>query len=361
MDKKILFYIGSMARGGAERVVVNLSEYLKGLGYQVVIATKEEAQTEYPVPEGVRRIPADISGKEITGSRIVNFCRRVGKLRSIWKKEKPDLIVSFIKKNNLMAIASSRGLGIPVLVTIVSASFREYPGIFKFLANLLFPMADGVIAQTSEERDYFRKSVRKKTVILPNSMHPDFIGPVYAGKREDFVVAVGRVDENKNHSMLVEAFARIADKYPSVNVIIYGDGDGRQKVETAIREKGMEERIFLAGYQTDVKTKIEKARIFVLTSRVEGIPNAIMEAMALGLVPVSTDFGGGGAKQLIEDGKNGFIIPVDDTDALTEKLDLLLSDKKLEERLRNQAVKLQERLHPDVVNRQWREYFERFL
>lgn len=361
MNKKVVFYIGSLARGGAERVVVNLAEHLKSCGYQVTIVIKEEVSVEYPVPEGVERVVADITGNEITRSRILNFCRRVLKLRKIWKKEKPDLIVSFIKKNNLMAIVSSRGLKIPVLVTIVSASFREYPGIFKPIANLLFPLADGVIAQTPEERDYFRNRVRKKIVILPNAMHPDFIGPIYQGARDDEIVAVGRIDENKNQKMLVEAFEPIADKYPDTRVIFYGDGDDREKLQKLIREKHLDKQVMLAGHQTNIKSKIEKARLFVLTSRVEGIPNAMMEAMALGLVPISTDFGGGGAKQLIHDGEDGFLIPVDDAAALTQKLELLLSDRALEERIRQKAVQIQDRLNPDVVNRQWREYFERFL
>lgn len=360
-DKKIVFYIGNLARGGAERVVVNLSEYLKACGYRITIVTKERASVEYPVPEGVDRVLADITGDEITRSRIRNFCRRVSKLRGIWKKEKPDLIVSFIKKNNLMAIASSLGLKVPVLVTIVSASFREYPGVFKPIANLLFPLADGVIAQTPEERDYFKKRVRKKTIILPNAMHPDFIGPVYQGARENEIVAVGRIDENKNQKMLVEAFEPMADKYPEIKVMIYGDGEARERLQKFICEKGLENRIFLPGHQADIKSRIKKARIFVLTSRVEGIPNAMMEAMALGLVPVSTDFGGGGAKQLIHDGEDGFLIPIDDAAALTQKLELLLSDGALEERMRQKAVLIQDRLNPDMVNRQWREYFERFL
>ena len=361
MNKKIIFYLGSLARGGAERVAVNLAEAMQIWGYQVTIATPKQAEVEYDVPKGVKRILVDLTEDEITTSRVKNFFNRIFKLRRFWKEEKPELIVSFAKKNNFMAIASSLGLHIPVLAGIVSAAFREYPGKLKWIANLLFPMASGVIAQTPEQRDYFCRASRKKTIILPNAMNPDFIGPVYEGRRDNRIVAVGRVDDNKNHIMLVKAFEKIADKHPNVNVEIFGDGDARKKLQKEIDARGLSDRVILAGHQADIKSRIKTARVFVLTSIVEGVPNAMMEAMALGLVPISTDFGGGGAGQLITDGVDGFIVPVDDVDAMAEKMDMVLSDKELEERLRSNAIKLQERLNPEVVNKQWKEYFETFL
>lgn len=359
--KKIILYIGSLARGGAERVVVNLAEYLQKDGYEIVIVTKEQEKVEYKVPHGVRRILGDICGDEIVASRIKNFCNRVKKLRQIWKTEKPDLIVSFIKKNNLMAILSSRGLKVPILVAVRSAAFREYPGLYKHIAKVLFRMADGVIVQTPEQAAYFGKKIKRKTCMLPNPIRPEFMEEVFTGERRDEIVTVGRLDNNKNQSMLVEAFARIASQYPNMKVFLYGDGDRRGKIADLIRKKGLENRVLLAGQQTDVKAKIQGARIFVLTSRVEGIPNAMIEAMALGIVPVSTDFGGGGAGQLIEDGENGFIIPVDDVDALAERLKHILSNPVEEGRMRERAKEVCVRFAPEQVNKQWKRYFEQFI
>lgn len=359
--KKIIFYIGSLGRGGAERVVVNLAEYFQTEGYQVVIATKEQEKEEYPIPSGVSRLLVDISDEEISGNRIRNFIKRIKRLNSTWKKEQPDLIVSFIKKNNLMAILSSRGLYVPVLVAIRSAAFREYPGLYKYIARILFRKAEGVIVQTSEQAEYFGKRIYKKATILPNAINANFIGKVYDGYRKNEIVTVGRIDDNKNQKMLVEAFSLIAAKFPSTQVIIYGDGEGKTKLEQLIQEKKLGNRVLLAGHQTDIKSKIEKARIFVLTSRVEGMPNAMIEAMALGLVPISTDFGGGGVKQLIQDGKNGYIVAVDDVKALSEKIEMVLTDEKLEESLRKNAIVVQEKLNPDIVYSQWKDYFEKFI
>lgn len=360
-NKKILFYIGSLARGGAERVVVNLAEYMEKMGYQVAIVTKEQTENEYPVAKAIGRIHADIYDDEISGSRIVNFYRRVRKLRKIWKEEKPDIIVSFIKKNNLMAILSSRGLQVPVLVAIRSAAFREYPGIFRMAAKVLFPMADGVIVQTKEQAEYFGKKVFQKTKMLPNAVRDDFMGSVYQGPRDNRIVTVGRIDDNKNQIMLIKAFSRIADKFPHMKVVIYGNGEAEKRIKQAIEEQGLSGRVILAGHVSDIKTAIERARIFVLTSRVEGMPNALIEAMALGLVPISTDFGGGGVRQLIRDGENGFIIPIDDVSALSEKMELILGNGELEMKLRNHAVEIQKQFAPELVNQQWKQYFEKFM
>lgn len=361
MNKKIVFYIGSLARGGAERVMVNISAYLKREGYEVVIVTKEQAKSEHPLPDGVTRILADICGEEITNSRIKNFFNRIKKLRNIWKQQKPDIIVSFIKKNNLMAIMSSRGLGIPVIVAIRSAAFREYPGIYKYIGRILFEKAEGIIVQTSEQANYFGKKLSRKAYKLPNPIHPDFIGQVVERERVNEIVTVGRIDENKNQVMLVEAFSRIATKFPEMKVIIYGTGSGETAIADKIKEKGLQERVILAGYHADVKSKISKSRIYVLTSRVEGIPNAMIEAMALGLVPISTDFGGGGAKELIKNGENGYLIPVDDVDVLTERLERVLSNPELEEKLRENAIAISERFDPDVVNVLWKDYLNSFM
>ena len=124
--KTIAFYIGSLTRGGAEHVMVNLSSYFCARGYNVYLVTKLIEEPEYDVPEGVTRILADITKDEESDSRILNLYRRISKLRNIWKDIKPDIIISFIRKNNLMAIASSRGLRIPVAVSIRSDPAELY-------------------------------------------------------------------------------------------------------------------------------------------------------------------------------------------------------------------------------------------
>lgn len=358
-NKKIAFYIGSLSKGGAERVISNLAEYFLQEGYQVFVVTKLQEEVEYELSKDITRIIADISEDEQRKSRIYNLWARISKLRSIWKEIHPDIIVSFIRKNNVMAIASSRFLGIPVVVSVRSNPERELEGqIMKSLSLFLFRFADGIILQTTRAREFFPKYLQKKIVILPNSLNPDFlVSNVYEQHRKE-IVSVGRLDDNKNQKMLIEAFADIADSYPEWNISFYGNGEAEEKLKKKVQEAELESRIIFHGQVTDVRKRIEESSIFVLTSRQEGMPNALIEAMTLGLAVVSTDCPCGGPAELIRNEENGILIPVNDTEALKLALKKLIEDVEYRRTLGCSARKIVERLHPEIVNQQWKEYLE---
>ena len=357
---KVAFYIGSLHKGGAERVFVNLAEHFLNQDYQVLMVTQYQKEDEYELARGIDRVISDITPQETTDSRIVNFWRRLEKLHRIWKQEKPDLVLSCAGKNNFMTIVSTMFTKTKPLVSVVGEAKEEYPGkLMRLLANLLFPHAAGVVLQTERSRSFFSKRVGKMAVILPNSLNPLFIRPAFQGEREKRIVSVGRMDANKNHEMMIRAFAKLAAKYPEYTLIIYGDGELRSHLEKLIDSLELSDRVYLPGVILNVADEIEKASLFLLTSYSEGVSNALIEAMALGLPVIATDVPSGGTVELIEHGKNGWIIPVGDEAALEKAMNKLLSDRDLAERLGAQARMLQERFAPDRVNRQWQNYFEK--
>ncbi len=358
-EKSIVFYIGSLSMGGAERVIVNLAAYFRSCGYTVTIVTKLQDEDEYPVPEGVTRILADIAGDEISSNRVVNLYRRITKLRNIFKQLAPDYIVSFIKKNNFMAITSAAGLHIPVIVSVRSNPAREYPDkLTRLLARVLFARTAGVVLQTQQAKEFFPKEVQKKVVVLPNSLSDKFLQSECSGERRKEIVWVGRMDSNKNPKMLLRAFAEIAEKHPEWSVTYIGEGYQKKEMEAFCKEKNLSSQVKFAGRIDDVAGAIRPASVFVLTSKQEGMPNALIEAMVSGLAAISTDCPCGGPAELIENGINGILIPVDDEKALTEALDKLLSDEEYRVRISNEAKKLIDKVHPDIVNRKWLEYIE---
>ena len=354
-QKTIAFYIGSLARGGAEHVMVNLAAYFKLQGYKVYLVTKLIDEPEYEVPEGVIRIIADITKEEESGSRISNLKNRVNKLKNIWKEIKPDIIVSFIRKNNLMAIASSRGLGIPVVVGIRSNPARELQGrFFKPLSFFMFRFASGIIMQTTAGVEFLPGYLKRKAVVMPNSIDGVFIGNICEKERKPEIVVVGRIDKNKNQKMVLEAFDEIKDKYPEWSIHLYGDGESKEGLENEYRD----DRIIFHGQVSGVKDYIKNSSVFVLPSKQEGMPNALIEAMALGLACISTDCPCGGPADLIRQDENGILIPVDDEKELKEQLERLMSDADLRERLGIEAAKVSKILSPDIVNVKWKEYIE---
>lgn len=359
---KIAFYIGSLHKGGAERVFVNLAEHFLNQDYQILMVTQYRKEDEYELADGIDRVISDITPQEATKSRIVNFCRRVGKLHRIWKQEKPDLVLSCAGKNNFMTIVTTMFTKTKPVVSVVGEAKEEYPGrLMRALANLLFPHAAGVILQTERSRSFFSKRVGETAVILPNSLNPLFLRAPFQGEREKRIVSVGRLDANKNHEMMIRAYAKLAAKYPEYTLTIYGDGELRDYLEKLIASLGLSGRVFLPGVILNVAEKIEKASLFLLTSYSEGVSNALIEAMALGLPVIATDVPSGGTVELIRHAENGWIIPVGDEAALEEAMDRLLSDTDLAKRLGTQARKLQERFAPERVNGQWQAYFEKCM
>ncbi|MCM1174310.1 MAG: glycosyltransferase [Blautia sp.] len=359
---KLAFYIGSLDKGGAERVFVNLAEYFQGRGYRIVMVTQYRKEEEYALADGIERVISDITPQETSGSRLVNFYRRMRKLRRIWKKERPDLVLSCAGKNNFMAIVTTMFTETKPVVSVVGEAAEEYPNrLMRFLANLLFPCAAGVILQTERSRRFFSERVSKTAVILPNSLNPLFLRERFAGEREKRIVSVGRLDANKNHEMMIRAFAALSDGYPSYTLTIYGEGELREFLQDLIVSFRLEDRIFLPGVIPDVADKIEKAAMFLLVSYSEGISNALIEAMALGLTVIATDVPSGGTQELIRHGENGWIVPAGDEKALEEAMDKLLSDRALAEKLGSEACKIQERLAPARVNKKWQEYFEQII
>lgn len=356
--RTIALYIGSLSRGGAERVMVNIAAYFNGCGYKVYLVTKASEGPEYDVPEGVTRLPADIEGDEITSSRITNLKRRIEKLRNIWKEIKPDIILSFIRKNNLMAIASAKGLNIPVVVSIRSNPERELQGRgFKQISFLMFKRAAGIVVQTSAAKAYLPENLQKKTVILPNSLSEAFVNVSPSKERKKEIVLVGRIDSNKNQRMVLEVFDEIIDEYPQWSLHLYGDGD----MAAGLRNRFDCDRIVFHGPVDNVKDRIKDASIFVLPSKQEGMPNALIEAMALGIACISTDCPCGGPADLIEHDVNGILIPVDDSAQLKQQLCRLMEDEKLREELGAEALKISQKLNPDKVNKMWKDYLEGFM
>ncbi|WP_026524661.1 glycosyltransferase [Butyrivibrio sp. MB2005] len=416
--KHIAMYIGSLNKGGAERVMCNLAEYFYNAGYQVTLVTTYLADDEYEVADRkwepvMEKDKADEPGRLIKvlnmdehiktvrmksseepgidrvftalmpdekGKRVANFRNRVKKLRDTWKSLKPDLILSFLGKNNCMAIYSARGLGIPVVVSVRSNPSREYGSKGLNLAmNMLFPKAAGVVVQTTGAAEYFKDCIRKKCWILPNSINPSFMkgNIVPFSERKNTIVSVGRLDDNKNQILLIRAFGKIMDEFPDYRLVIYGDGPSRKKFEKeaagieAARSAGTSgssddhtdgNRIVFMGNVSGVADKIRDAKIFVLTSKQEGMPNALIEAMSMGLACISTDCPCGGPRDLIRDGENGILIPMGEDsameDSLAKALRSLISDAKKCEAMADAALAVRKDYSPEKINSQWKEYFE---
>ena len=328
---KIFFYINNLSRGGAERVILALAKAFAEKGNDVTVITMYRGCDEYEIPEKVKRIclvdkHLDLLANKGFFKRLIRYLMIsfIGYflLRLFFIKNKPDLLISFLGEANKHALISGFGFNFKKIVSVRNDPSKEYSGfISKSLVKKLFNYADGIVFQTEQAKEWFPVSIQKKSVVIPNPIDERFFGKVYKGERSD-IVSVGRLTEVKNHELLIRAFSEIADKIPD-NLEIFGDGPLKNKLELLIKELGLQKRVFLKGLVKDIPNAIRKAKLFVLPSNYEGMPNALMESMALGVPSIATDCPCGGPRFLLE---NDYLFKVGDKSGLKNLMLSLVKD-----------------------------------
>lgn len=356
---KIMFYINTVGnKGGAERVMSQLANRFCDAGYEVVFVTSYRKAEERILAEGVNRL--SLENEEIMQSRLKRNVSRIAKLRKLCKREKPQVLVSFMQEPNFRALIATLGLPIKTIVSVRNDPNREYAGIAgKIVGKLLLPMADGCVFQTEEAQAWFPKRLQEKSKIIFNAVTESF----FETKREhpENVVTAGRLVKAKNHSMLIRAFAKVAEKYPEEKLLIYGAGRDKEELESLIEDLKMDSRVMLMGVTEQMQDVLARAKVFVLSSDYEGMPNALMEALAVGVPSISTDCPCGGPKMLIEHEKNGLLVPVNDENAMAEAMERLLGDPAFAEKLGSAAREKAESYKPNKVFHEWRTFVENIV
>ena len=350
----LLFYINSLRRGGAERVLLQLAERFAGAGYRAVFVTSFRAEDEYPVPPGVERI--SIEDAQIPQNALKRNASRISALRRLCIEYKPAALISFMAEPNFRAVLAARGLPVKTILSVRNAPEKEYfNSVFRFVARHILPRADGCVFQTEDAKSWFPERLQKKSTVIMNQVSQRFFDEVPSDTHRG-VAAVGRLSPQKNHAMLIRTYAALGDVDEPLT--IYGEGPLREELEALVKELGLEGRVFLPGQSADISRDIKGAKLFVLSSDYEGMPNVLLEAMALGLPCIATDCPCGGPASVIEDGVSGMLIPVGDEKALTEKMRLLLSSDEARVMLGQNAKTAAEAFRPEAVFRQWKEYVE---
>ena len=356
---KLLFYINAIHDGGAERVISNLASAFSTHGYQVILVTSFRGDWEYTVDSNVKRL--SLEDMEIKQSFFKRNVSRILKLRSICREEKPDLVISFMGEPNFRALLATKGLSIKNIISIRADPNREYDGLVRrFLGQYLLPTADGCVFQTEEAKKWFPVQLQKKSKIIFNPVKEEF----YQVRHHPIlgrIVSCGRLEKVKNFTMLIDAFAGLAEKYQVLQLMIYGEGSLRENLQEQIKKAGMEGRVLLMGATDDVPKALSEASIFVLSSITEGMPNALMEAMAVGVPCISTDCPCGGPRMLIDSGENGILAKNNDMAALAEALERLLDNPAEAAVLGARAKERALEWRQEWVFEEWKEYVNEIL
>ena len=325
---KIVCYVNKLSDGGAERVMSVLANGLSRMNNRVILVTDYMTPNEYPVDPCITRaiLDGEFSGVCSKG-RITRTLRRIFQIRSICKKHKADIIVSFASEANFRAILATRCLNTKNLISVrvdPKVGYRDKKT--AVLAKQLYPLADGCVFQTADAQAWFPSEIQKKSKVILNPVSNAFFGVAPAETRTKRIVSCGRLGKQKRFDLLIDAFNLICDDFPEYKLEIYGQGELQSELQAQIDSLGRQNRISLMGRCNDVPNTIRDASVFVLCSDFEGLPNALMEAMVLGIPVISTDCSGGGARALIDQSVNGRIVSCGDTRALADAIRAYLED-----------------------------------
>lgn len=326
---RIAFVISSLGAGGSERVIAQVSSAFAADGMDVTIIAfdRPEDPVFHRFDSRVRLIRLGLPPVRRRSAAVYAIIRRLVRLRRTLKEGEFDIAISFLTKINALTLGASAGMRLPVIVSERNNPLAQPQHAFWRVAlKFLYPRSRAIVLQTEKSRICLPPRERDRAVVIRNPATQPTFEP--NGANGKCVVGVGRLTEQKGFDLLIDAFARIAESNPEWQLLVWGEGPDRGSLEQQVRSCGLEGRIALPGTSPQPGSWVQDASLFVLSSRFEGSPNVMLEAMAAGIPIIATrcDFG---PSEMLEDGKHGLLVSTEDPEALAEAMSRLMANADL--------------------------------
>ena len=358
---RITLVISTFGIGGADRVLSIMANYWTAQGHDIsLISLSPLSNDMFKLHPRVKRIGLNLLNVSTQiGQRLFWNVRRVTQLRLALRRSQPDVAISFIDTSNVLTLMASWRLGFPVIVGERNDPRQHSIGpTWNLLRSLLYRYASAVVIQSSQILDWASRHVERNNVyVIPNPTNPELKRSVKASNRHGAghtVVAVGRLARQKGFDLLIPAFGCCAAKHVGWSLVIVGEGEERTHLEILAATIGIADRVKLIGTVRNPFPLLREADLFVLSSRYEGFPNVLVEAMACGLPVISTDCPTG-PSEIIRNDMDGVLVPLNDVEALTAAMDRLMADPMERQRLAARAVDVFERFSIEKVMGMWDE------
>lgn len=361
---RLTIVIHSLSSGGAERVAANLANAWAERGWAVsLVSLAPESLDFYRLSPRVRRKALDVAGSSsgLLGALRAN-ARRVRALRRTLRELEPEAVLAMAHTTAVLAILAARGLGCRVI-----ASEHTYPPLaaanrpWSILRRLAYPSAHRVTMLTSEGVRWLHQHVpRARGVVVPNPV----VYPLPAGEprlspgslvpgQARLLLAVGRLNRGKQFDRLVAAFAALAARHPAWQLVILGEGPERAALERQVAAAGLAGRVSLPGRVGNMGDWYGRADLYAMSSRYEGFPCTLAEAMSYGCPAVSYDCDTG-PRDIIRHGVDGLLVrPVGDVAALAAALGRLMDDAAERRRMAARAADVRSRYSLEGVLAVW--------
>ena len=355
----ISFVTSTLNSGGSERVISLLANALQERGHEIEIININRHEVFYPINAEVKLTFVE----EECGGTFIG--KKMLWLRSYIKKNRPDVVIPFMTDVECVTLASMIGLRIPVI-----SSERYDPRAsnlqYKTIRWLFLRLTTHLVVQTEDIKSCYSKALQKRTSIIYNPVREDVsLTPAPSPKGEgnqvedgrlNRIISIGRLAPQKNFPMLIKAFAAIKDEFPDWQLLILGEGPDRGSLQLAVDHLQLTDRVLMPGRSEHVIDELRKSKLFCMSTNAEGMSNALIEAMCVGLPVVSTDVCG--AKELLCEPESGIIVPVGDTEALAKALRKVMSDEPLMQQMAERNLAKAEWFKQEKIVDQWEELIE---
>lgn len=359
---RLTLVIASLQMGGAERVMALLANAWANRGDAVTLITLTSPEEDFfALDPSVQRVVIGWRKPSNHPLRaILNNGVRLWRLRHALAASQPNVVISFIDTMNVMAVLASRGLGLPIIVCErVNPEQHQIGSAWKLLRGFAYPRAAALVVQTSAVAEWGQGLLPPECIfVIPNPILPeDNHIRNNPGQR---IVAVGRLVRQKGHDLLLRAFAQVAPDFPDWRLRIIGDGPEMAALVALTRELNIADRVEMPGRSGDIPGEMAQAGLFVLSSRFEGFPNALIEAMAASLPVIAADCPSG-PREIVRHEVDGLLVPPENVDALAAAMRRLMSDPDERARLAARASEVRERFSMERVLALWDDAIQQTL
>ena len=340
---KIAFINTSINGGGAERATVNLANGLCKLDdMEIFLFTGHKKEKEYKIDSKIKRYCI----------LQENLLEDIKSLRKALHENRIDIAVGMGIYANFCVCMSNFGLKTKMVISERNSPLHDHLSKkSKLLRFLVYRNADAYVFQTQEAKKFYSKSIQKRGCVIHNPIRSDL--PIKTDINRKEIVAVGRLMPQKNYEMLLHAIKKVHDRHSEFTLRIFGEGRSRNNLERLVSKIGIKDIVKFEGFTLDVHDQIKDSAIYVLSSDFEGMPNSLMEAMSMGFPVISTDCPCGGPAELIQNGKNGILVPVGDSDKMAMEINRLIEEPGECLKLGKNAMKIGQTHSQDVIVQQW--------
>lgn len=328
----------SLHGGGAERMVSRLANAFVRKQIEVdILLLYETEERAYDLEDAVRVVDVCDRSRNLLKKRFI----QIKKLRQYLKESEPDAILSFIYTTLPFPAIAEKGLKHKLkIIGTQRTNPKVLKKIYNFMVAPFLRRADGFIFQTKGSQECYPIWLQKKSVVIPN-VAPAVVTLPQEKKLRNSICTVGRFSESKDYDTIFKAMKIISEKLPDACLHVYGEGSKKEEYIKWLEEMGIRESVIFEGFSRNVVEDIKKYEVFLFSSKAEGMPNSLVEAMAAGLACVATDCDFG-PSDLIHDGENGYLVPVSNYKEMADRVVILLEDKELRNAISEKAARISE-------------------